>query len=820
MMIKNSINSALQNKNAVMFVTALIFMLGILSYFNNNSILCAAILSCFGIFAIVKNFLPLKYIIFLIIVFYFGFFNSYFKIHTTDNLVPEANQKVTLKGQISSIPNSNDKSKTKFFFNVTEINGQKTFNKTDADLGNTLTERKTSDKTVGKTLVTIASDDGDFSNFQIGNFYEITGSLKTPFKAGNPSQFDYGKYLRNFDTFTVFYADKTNCKPYDNELTFKWKFLQNLNLLRDKIINIHGRYLKSPNLEILGGIVFGDDAVAPPDYIKASFVNSGLLHILAASGMNVAFIYGFWVFFMRRLKVPYKLTIISGMGLIIVYTFMTGLGASVIRAALMLLLILAGKLIDRDAHSVSLLALVAMLMLIYNPAFINDVGFQLSFIVTFGILTTANVIFSKFQDSKIPDWLTGAILIPIVAQIWVAPIQMFYFNTFSTYSVFANIFSVPFLSIISFGGFLSSIIAMFTPFTDKICMVLDFILNYVLHIIVFISNFFAHLPHSLLTTTHPNIFQILIYYAIILLITFSLRTEFTKKIVIICISGLIILLLSLINIPPKDLQIITFDVQNADCFLIKTPQNKYFIIDTGRAGYKGSKAQANSIIIKYLKDRGIKNIESMIITHFDNDHSGGAVDIMNNLNVKKVYINSFKDKSMTSINIYKTLRKKNITAAIPKNNDLIYTENNLVLKTFITSSEKDNEKSIITLLSFNDFDMLFTGDAGIEAFERLQKNIPTKIEVLKVGHHGGPNVVNSNMLKHLNTQVSIISTGPNSFGHPNRGTLDILRKTEVYRTDRNNSVKITSSDGKSYTVYLFNPQRNRYEISKSFETLE
>lgn len=791
-MIRNAVNIALQNKNALMFITALIFMAGILAYFNDNGILCAGLLSIIAILAILKKTLPIKYIIFWIFVFYFGFFNAYFRIHTTDGLVPEANQKVTLKGQAVSIPNSNDNQKTKFFFNVTEVDNK---------------------QISGKTLVTVTADDGDFSDFQIGDFYEMSGSLRTPFKAGNPSQFDYGKYLRNFDTFTVFYADKANCKPLDEKLTFKWQFMQNLNLLRDKIITVHSKYLKSPNLEILGGIVFGDDAVAPPDYIKASFINSGLLHILAASGMNVAFIYGFWVFFMRRMRVPFKITVATGMGIILIYTFMTGLGASVIRAALMLLLILAGKLIDRDAHSVSLLALVAMLMLIYNPAFINDVGFQLSFIVTFGILTTANVIFSRFKDSKVPEWLTGAILIPVVAQIWVAPIQMFYFNTFSTYSVFANVLSMPFLSVISFGGFVSSILAIFTPFTDKICMVMDFVLNYILHILVFISNFFASLPHSLLTTTHPNIFQIFIYFTIILLVTLSLKTAFSKKINIICASCLLILAFSLINIPSKDLEIITFDVQNADCFLIKTPQNKYFIIDTGRAGYKGSKAQANSIIIKYLKDRGIKNIEGMIITHFDNDHSGGAVDIMKNVNVKKVYINSFRDKTMTSVNIYKTLREKSIPTEIPKG--LIYSEGNLNLKTYIANEKEDNEKSIITLLSLKDFDMLFTGDAGIGAFEQLKNEIPHEIEVLKVGHHGGPNVVNTDMLNHLNTEVSIISTGPNAYGHPTKGTLDILRKTDIYRTDRHNSIKI-KSDGNSYSVYTYNPLKHKYEISKSF----
>jgi competence protein ComEC len=779
-----------------MFVTALIFMTGILSYFNDNGIVCAIVITLFSIFIIIKNVIPIKYIIFWLLIFYLGFLNTYFRIHTTDELASYAGrEKVTVKGQAVSIPNSNDKLKTKFFFKVFQVNNK---------------------EVSGKTLVTIASEDEDFSKFQIGDFYEMKGSLREPFKAGNPSQFDYGKYLKNFDTFTVFYADKQDCQKINNKLSPKWQFLQNLNLLRDKIIGVHEQYLKSPNLEILGGIVFGDDAVAPPDYIKASFVNSGLLHILAASGMNVAFIYGFWVFFIRKLRVPFKLTVLSGMAVVIIYTLMTGLGASVIRATLMLLFVLIGKLIDRDAHSVSLLALVAMLMLIYNPAFINDVGFQLSFIVTFGILTTANIIFERFKDSKIPNWLSGAFLIPIVAQIWVAPIQMFYFNTFSTYSVLANVCSMPFLSIISFGGFVSSICAIFTPFSDKICMIFDFLLNYILHCIVFISNFFANLSHSLLTTTHPNIFQILIYYLIILLITLSIKTEFSKKIISICVFCLIILALSLVNFPSKDLQIITFDVQNADCFLIKSPQNKYFIIDTGRASYRGSKAQANSIIIKYLKDRGIKEIEGLIITHFDNDHSGGAVDIMNNLKVKQVFINSFQDKSMTSVAIYKTINKKKIPSTIPQGN--IYQEPDFTLKTFMANSKKDNEKSIITLLSYKDFDMLFTGDAGVEAFYKLKTKLPHKVEVLKVGHHGGNGVVNSDMLEHLNTKVSIISTGPNSFGHPTSGTLDILRNTDIYRTDRHNSIKI-NSDGNSYSVYTYNLSKHKYVLSKRFFVL-
>lgn len=789
-MIRNAVANTMQNKNIVMFITAIIFMFGILAYFNDIAIISAFLLTIFAVFLIIKNYIPTKYIIFWIVIFYFGFFNAYFRTANSDDLVEFARQNVTIQGQITSIPNSDGKGKTKFFFKTETLNGE---------------------NIKGKTLITYTGNE----ELKIGNYYQAKGKLRTPFKASNPSQFDYGKYLRNFNTYTVFYTDEIT--PAEKTPTIKWKFLQNLNNLRDKIINVHSEYLKSPNLEILGGIVFGDDAIAPPDYIKASFINSGLLHILAASGMNVAFIYGFWVFFMRRIRAPFKITILSGMILVIFYTMMTGMGASVLRAALMLLLILVGKLIDRDAHTISLLSFVATILLIYNPAYINDVGFQLSFIVTFGLLTTANIIFDKYKDSKIPDFLIGAILIPVVAQIWVAPIQMFYFNTFSTYSIFANILSMPFLSVISFGGFVSSIIAMFAPFTDKICMLFDLILNYVLNILVFISNFFAQLPHSLCTTRHPSIIQIFIYYGIILSITLGIKTGFNKKLKIFCLALLTLLLISFIQIPSNNLEVIVFDVQNADCFLIKTPENKYFIIDTGKSGYKGSKAQANSIIIKYLKDRGIKNIEALIITHFDNDHSGGAVDIMKNLKVKQVYINSYDDKSTTSKIIYNALEKNQIPNKIPSNNSSIYIENNLNIQTYHAKTDKENDNSIITLLSYKNFDMLFMGDAGTKAFDQLKSDIPTNIEVLKVGHHGSLNTVNKEMLDHIKTEASIISTGINSFGHPYKGTLDTLRETNIYRTDRHNSIKI-KTNGDEYSIYTFNPKKKKYIKTQQSKT--
>ncbi len=793
-MINENVNLTLQNKNAVMFITSFIFMAGILSYFNNCALMIAALLTIAGIILIVKNKLTIKYVIFWILIFYFGFFNSYFRIKTTDEIYKIAPTDDIVSGQIVSIPTISKPGKTSFFLKVKEIG----------------------DKNItGKTYVTINFESIP-PDLNIGDYVKLEAKVRLPFKAGNPSQFDYGKYLRNFNTFSVIYADKY--QVINEELGFTWKSMRKLNEIRNSIIKSHAKYLKSPNLEILGGIVFGDDAVAPPDYIKTTFINSGLLHILAASGMNVAFIFGFWFFIMRYLKVPFKLNVTGGIIMVILYTLMTGLGPSVLRAALMLLFIQIGKLIDRDTNSVSLLSFVAFLLLIYNPAYINDVGFQLSFIVTFGLLTTGMVIFDRLQNIKLAEWLKGGIIIPVIAQIWVAPIQMFYFNTFSTYSVVANVLTAPFLGIVSFGGFVSSIIACIRPFADFVCMFFDFFLKYILNIIVFISDYFSKLPDSIIQTTHPSVLQLLIYYSVVLLITLMIKNGLSKKLLAVTISLIMILLMSTISITNRDLEIITFDVGNADAFLLKTPENKYFIIDTAKQSYKSSTSTAKMVIIKYLKDRGIKNIEGMILTHFDLDHAGGAVDIINELNIKNIYVNSLKQDTYTVKRIFKAAEKAGIKPKLINDESVIYEENNLFLKTMTANiAENDNENSIITLLDYKDFEMLFMGDAGVAAFNQIKNRVPSGIDILKVGHHGGRNVVNNSMINYLNNSVSIISTGPNTFGHPSQATLDILsRRSKIFRTDRMNSVKIITN-GLKYDVYAFNRASKKYRKTLSMD---
>lgn len=775
-----------------MLLISTVYMLSIYAVLSGNLILFSVLLSIISILYLIKGFFPIKYILVLIFIFYFGVINTSLRLKDIDTLLNLAPVDAQITGTIVSIPQGQAEGKPKFFFDVEKIK----YGSTEKELKNE------------KLFVTYNPiKETTFDGLKLYNSCVLTGRLAAPFKAGNPSQFDYGNYLRNHNTYAVFYA-----KDYavlDNELSIKEKVLQRINDYREEIISVHSKYLKTPNLEILGGIVFGDDAVSPPQNIKQSFINSGLLHILAASGMNVAFIYSFFFMFMSIFKTPFKVKVALGMVMVAIYSLMTGLGASVIRATCMLLFVLAGKLIDRDAHSISLLSFVALIMLIANPLFINDVGFQLSFIVTFGILIMSPAI--PYFKNKILNFFAGTAAIPVIAQLWVMPIQIFYFSNISVYSVFANIMSVPILMVLSFGGFVSSLISVITPIADFVCRVFDFVLNPLLTILVNISDFWGTMPHSAFQTTHPSVVQILLYYGILLCITGVLRKAYVKN--LLKLGGILILFLFITLIPFKNtnLEITAFDVGNADCFLIKTPDNKYIMIDTAKAGYKGGKSQAELIVLKYLKDKGIKTIDSIVVTHFDNDHSGGAAALMKNVKVKRLYVNDLQHKSIEAQNIYKIAKSYNVKVILAENHQDIYNKSGLSLTNFIwTGGKDDNDNSILTLVRYDNFTMLFTGDAGIDGLESALQNIPPNITVLKVPHHGASEGLNKYLASYLHPKYSLISVGENKFGHPDIYIMELLKDSIILRTDINNSIRFVV-DKKGTKVLGYNIKKKKYQ---------
>ena len=145
-----------------------------------------------------------------------------------------------------------------------------------------------------------------------------------------------------------------------------------------------------------------------------------------------------------------------------------------------------------------------------------------------------------------------------------------------------------------------------------------------------------------------------------------------------------------------------------------------------------------------------------------------------------------------------------------KNNSVIYTEPDFEIRTFKANiKNNDNESSIITLVKYKDFIMLFMGDAGLISYNTLKNQLPKDVSILKLGHHGAKGTIDKNMLQELNPKYVLISNAHNDFNHPHVITQNVLRKSKVLRTDINNSIKVSVSK-KGSQIYYFDKELKSY----------
>lgn len=804
------------DKKFLVIYISIFYALGITFYMCHIELITAFLILLFFIIGILFFKINPKMAVILYLVFILGIIRIEKSYDTFDFLENIEAKNVNITGRIISSKNITPYQKARFYLDVENVNvNNKNFNNVKS-----------------KILVNIDYCD-KLNSLTQGDIVKLKGNLNPPKINSNPHQFNYKKYLLYNDCKNILYVKQNDIEKIkepklSKNLKEDWYFiLKQFEITRNKIIFEHGKNIKSPKLELLAGIVFGSEAVSPDKQIKENFQNSGLLHLLAASGLNVALIYGIWWQIVMLLRFPYRLSIVTGGFFVILYTFMTGFPPSILRASTMLLFVLFGKLINRNARSVSLIFFVGFLILLFNPKMLFDIGFQLSFAVTLGLIICTNVIVKKFEkqnnefiekhknDSFLkkhicllfsPYALASTFSVPIVAQLWVIPLQIHYFNNLAPLSVLANIAIVPFIGILSFIGFISSIIALIPILNTKIVFIFDLIANPLLELLIKISEFFASFKHSLITTQGMNIFQIFNFWAIILFLTLNIKNDFkNKKETITLLIITVVFLCSFIKFDnfSKNLEIIMFDVKNADCFLIKTPKNKHIMIDCAKKTYRGT-TDAKTIINPYLKNEKIKKIDILIITHFDLDHFGGGIDILKNNKVDKIYLQDNVEKSKLSKNLLNYIKNNNLNYEIAKNNEIIYKENNLELKTFKSNIiDNDNENSIVSLLTYKNKNILFMADAGTIGYNKIKDNLPNKIDIIKIGHHGAKNVINNSMIKNLKPDYALVSAGGERFIHPNIETILILK---------NNLIKTIITKHYHFTKIILKNNKDDFEF--------
>lgn len=247
-----------------------------------------------------------------------------------------------------------------------------------------------------------------------------------------------------------------------------------------------------------------------------------------------------------------------------------------------------------------------------------------------------------------------------------------------------------------------------------------------------------------------------------------------------------------ININSEQLNIFFFNVGQADSSLIMY-NGKTIIIDAGNIS-------DGKEILKFLNAKGIQQIDYLIGTHIHEDHIGGIIDIVNNIQVEKIFMPyNEKDNSEFYNKVKKAIKSKDLLIETLKETDELSLGENLVFKILYvdnTEPSKANNASIVAQLTYAKQKYLFMGDAEKEVENKLiSKGLLEDVDVLKVGHHGSDTSTTENFINKVLTEISIISVqeGVKYEDMPNENVINRLKdKSKIYRTDIDGTIWITS----------------------------
>ena len=509
---------------------------------------------------------------------------------------------------------------------------------------------------------------------------------------------------------------------------------------------------------------------------KNNFNELGISHILAVSGFNIGIIYIFINQMLKNTnaKLRYFIILIS----CFFYTYMGAFEPSILRAFIMILIAVSAKILNRSYDIITGITLAAYIMLVLNPFYIYNPGFILSYAAVYGI-----ILFNKNIPDNIlyiNENIKNDISICISAFISTFPVIIFLNGCISVISIFINLLLSPLVVFITIFGFVSSIVFVITGTL------------YILYPVVFsgllfvkIVGYFSKINFLFVPGTPSAIF-FLFYYLLLFIVFGYIKINLSKsKLTIIKVILFIICIFTLTYRYPY-LKVHVINVGQGDSIFIETPDKRCILIDTGPEFNNYSAVQYK--VIPYIRKCGYNKIDTLIITHFHNDHSGGLEYLFKNIKIKNAFtyeVSNIKYDSFSEISKNDMIKFGDVcfNIMLPERND--------------DKTSDKNETCLIINLKYKDFSMLFTSDADRDDMELLNGTY----DILKVPHHGSINSFSTEVMNDMKFKYAIISVGRNNFGHPSDKVINeyIKRNIKVLRTDVDGDITIIST-GRKYRL--------------------
>lgn len=344
----------------------------------------------------------------------------------------------------------------------------------------------------GRILLNVRKDSLN-QTFEIGTRLQLTASLYKTAAAKNPNQFDYGKYLENKQIYAQCYVDAANIKIGAYIVKDAWYYTSRL---RSKIIhNLEKTHFNTNELNVAIALILGQQQDISPEIIK-DYQFAGAVHILSVSGLHIGFILLFVTFLLKPfpntkkgsfIKLIIILVSLSSFGLI------AGLAPSVLRSVTMFSFVAIGMYLRRSTNIFHTLLVSMLLILLVQPSFLFDVGFQLSYLALFFILWLQPLLAQLWKPkNKIANYFWDILTVSFAAQIGTLPLSIYYFHQFPGLFFLTNMVIIPFLSVIMGLGVLVMTLAAFDWIPIFLAQLLQwsiFILNKIINTIASYEQF-------------------------------------------------------------------------------------------------------------------------------------------------------------------------------------------------------------------------------------------------------------------------------------------------------------------------------------------
>jgi competence protein ComEC len=592
--------------------------------------------------------------------------------------------------------------------------------------------------------------------------------LYKPKPAANPGSFDFRRFLEREGTFAGISGRQVS---FPNVQKSQWGWW----VIRQRIVRSQVRWLGSPEGPIVSSMVLGSKAVDLPYNIRDSFIQVGLAHALAASGFQTSLILSLLLAITKRFSA--RLQIGWGIGALVIFLGLTGLQPSVLRAVVMGFGALIALAMRRKVKPLGSLLIAATLLLLFNPLWIWDLGFQLSFLATLGLLVTVPPLIKKL------DWMPPAIAcliaVPIAASIWTLPLQLHVFGVVPLYSLVVNIITTPLISVISISGIISALTALIWPLGGS---TLSWLLYYPTHWLIGLVQVFSHLPGNSITVGTISILQLLAIYGVISLAW--LQPWWQRRWWLAGIIGFTLVLIPLWQAEATVFRV-TVLATEAEPVLVIQEHGQVTLINSGDAD------TVRFTVLPFLQQQGINQINWAIAMNSQSITSSGWLEILKRLPIKNFYNHAALESDPTS--------NSRIIRAVQANWGRYY---------FLSTGQAVNAGSTIIQLINAQAPMLQLQiqDQNWLLLENRKPNEQNKLDItqqlprVQVLCWSGE-VLNPDLLEAIKPKVAIASSAT-----LNSNTISMLRQgnTQIFLTGQDGAIQWTP--GGKFEVTIVAPE--------------